>query len=152
MIDAAYASGAKRVIWSGLQSIKEPSGGKYKNIDHFESKWQVTLYGRKRFRGTGVAFINVDAGAYASNFTNEMRALFAPQPKGDGTYVLKSPVSANVKMPIIDMENDYGLFVRHAIESNEYAQGGEILTASEMITLSDLVRQLSDGVYFKQLY
>lgn len=69
----------------------------------------------------------------------------APKPRGDGTYVIRTPTRADAKIPIIDMAHDYGLFVRLAIEGPEYAKGGEILTASEMISMHDLARQLSEG-------
>ena len=81
MIDAAHASGATRVIWSGLQSPATVSGGRYPHVNHFEGKWQVTVYGRERFYSTNVAFINVDPGLYASNFVNAEGSVLAPSPK-----------------------------------------------------------------------
>lgn len=144
MIDAALAVGVEKIIWSGLQSFAEASGGKYKNVDHFEGKWEITLYGRERVKGTDVAFVNVDAGSYASNLHGEVGPIMAPQAKGDGTFVFKFPTAPDAKIPIIDMAHDYGLFVRHAIESPEYAHGGEILTASELISMRDAARQLSE--------
>lgn len=54
MIDAAIHGGAKRVVWSGLQSFAAASGGRYSKVDHFESKWLVTVYGRERTAGTDV--------------------------------------------------------------------------------------------------
>jgi len=38
MIDAAEAGGAKRIIWSGLQSPSKASNGKYTHVYHFEGK------------------------------------------------------------------------------------------------------------------
>ncbi|EJD41759.1 NAD(P)-binding protein [Auricularia subglabra TFB-10046 SS5] len=150
MIDAALAGGVKKIIWSGLQSIVETSAGKYTKVDMFDGKWEVTIYGRERVRGSGISFINVDAGSYTANYA--VGALSGPQPKGDGTYTMKCPIAADTKLPIIDMEHDYGLFVRYAIESPDFAGGGEILTASEMIGLGEMAQQLSEVTGKKVTY
>lgn len=154
MIDAAIDAGAKRIVWSGLQSPATASNGRYTKVDHFEGKWLVTLYGRARTAGTDVAFINVDAGHYAQNFRGDVGPLMAPQSKGNGLYAIQMTTSSEARFPVIDMEQDYGLFVRLAIESDEYAKGGEILTASEVISMHDLAAQLAEvsgkNVVFEQ--
>jgi len=38
MIEAAEAGGAKRIIWSGLQSPSKASNGKFTHVYHFESE------------------------------------------------------------------------------------------------------------------
>ena len=43
------------------------------------------------------------------------------------------------------MESNYGLYVRYAIEGEEYVKGGEILTAGEMISFREIARQLLKG-------
>ena len=69
LIDIAHEAGAKRILWSGLISFNEASNGKFTAVLHFEGKARITKYGRLKFAGTDVAFVNVIAGLYMQNFT-----------------------------------------------------------------------------------
>jgi len=136
MVDAAKAAKVELLIWSGLMPVGEISGGKYSHVDHFDGKAAVTAYGRK----SGVPFADVQAGMYASNFLTAM----APRKQGDGSYELALPFHPDLPLPIIDMESDYGLFVREAIESPVFGPGSEILTCGESISIGDIVKQLGE--------
>ncbi|KAF7348434.1 NmrA domain-containing protein [Mycena venus] len=110
MIDAAKAAGVDRIVWSGLPSISKLSGGKYTHVIQFESKAVVTEYGRR----SGVPFADIQAGYYASNLQIP-GALLAKQ--ADGSFAIRFPASPTALFPIIDAENDYGLYVRQALEA-----------------------------------
>ncbi|KAJ7325562.1 hypothetical protein DFH08DRAFT_886891 [Mycena albidolilacea] len=101
LIDAAKATGVKGIIWSGLVPVKKISSGKYTKVEHFNSKAQVTEYGR----ASGVPFVDVQAGLYAFNFLGNF-PLLVKEP--DGTFTLLWVVRPTTVMPTIDMENDYG--------------------------------------------
>ncbi|KAH7108584.1 NAD(P)-binding protein [Auriculariales sp. MPI-PUGE-AT-0066] len=140
LIDAAYAAGVKRIIWSSFHSIEVASGGKYTKADHFESKYQVTEWARKKFAGTDVAFINAYPAGYYQMFTS-----FNPiMMRRDGTdkIALVLPMSPNFGLGAIDIR-DFGKFVVVAIEDPAYARGGDILAATEFITAEGVVRELS---------
>jgi len=109
MINAAKAAKVELFIWSGLMSVTEASGGKYTHVDHFDGKAAITAYGRQ----SGVPFVDVQAGMYASNFTGAL----APRKQADGSYAIALPFGPETVVPVIDMVSDYGLFVRQAIES-----------------------------------
>lgn len=136
LVNTAKAIGVDLLVWSGLDSITELSGGKYTMADHFDSKAAVTTYARK----SGVPFANVQAGFYASNFTGG----FKPTKQADGSYVLTLPCSPNVVYPVIDMVEDYGLFVREAIESPAFGPGSEVLSCGEFISIHDCISQLAE--------
>ncbi|KAJ7241473.1 NAD(P)-binding protein [Mycena rebaudengoi] len=138
LIDVAKAVGVGRFIWSGLESVIKVSNGKYSNVHFFNGKGEITEYGRN----SGIPFINVQSGWYASNFYK----LDAMKPKrlADGTYKLSLPVGPNTILPVIDTAHDYGLFVREAIESPEFGPGSEILTSGEVISIGDMVSQLAE--------
>ncbi|KAJ6602558.1 NAD(P)-binding protein [Mycena vulgaris] len=146
LIDAAKAANVGLFIWSGLESIVKISNGKYPNVHHFNGKAEVTEYGRN----SGIPFINVQAGWYASNFAkvNGMK----PKRMSDGTYVLALPVGPQTLLPVIDTPNDYGLFVREAIESPEFGAGSEVLTSGENITVGDMISQLAQLTGKKIVY
>ncbi|KIM86166.1 hypothetical protein PILCRDRAFT_86767 [Piloderma croceum F 1598] len=147
MINAAKAAKVKLFIWSGLMSVTEASGGKYTHVDHFDGKAAITAYGRQ----SGIPFVDVQAGTYASNFTSTL----APRKQADGTYAIGLPFGPDTLIPIIDMASDYGLFVRQAIESTAFGAGSEILTCGELLPVGDMFKQLSEitgkSVVFHQL-
>src|SRR5258707_14776934 len=76
LVEAAKAVGVDLLIWSGLDSVTDSSGGK---IIHYDSKATVTEYARK----SGVPFAVVQAGFYASNFLST----YKPRKQADGSYV-----------------------------------------------------------------
>lgn len=47
-------------------------------------------------------------------------------------------------MPLIDMREDFGLYVRYAIE--HLGPGSEVLTG-QMISAADIVEQLAQGLW-----
>ena len=44
MAKTAKEAGIKHFIWSTLPEVKERSGGKFKNVHHFDGKWRVQQY------------------------------------------------------------------------------------------------------------
>ena len=138
MINAAKAAKVDLLIWSGLMSVNEASGGKYSHVDHFDGKAEITAYGRH----SGVPFVDVQAGMYASNFTSA----FAPRKQADGSYEVALPFGPDTVVPVIDMVSDYGLYVREAIESSAFGGGSEIFASGELISVGEISKQLSESV------
>ncbi|KAJ6476367.1 NAD(P)-binding protein [Mycena sanguinolenta] len=137
LIDAAKAAGVQGVIWSGLASVKKISGGKYSRVAHFDYKAQVSDYGR----ASGVPFVEVQAGFYATNLLGNVPPWLTKTL--DGTHVLAWPVRPNTIISVIDMEHDFGLYVRSALELPVFPHGSVVRTTSEDITVEEMARQLS---------
>ncbi|KAJ7662898.1 NAD(P)-binding protein [Mycena rosella] len=148
LIDAAKAAGVERIVWSGLAATTKISRGKYPHVYHFDGKAAVTEYARQ----SGVPFVNVQAGFYASNFLGNP-SMLAKQP--DGTFAIPWAIKPTTVMPIIDAANDYGLYVRRVLELPVFPSGSEVYTTSEDVTMGELARQLAEitgkPVVFKQL-
>ncbi|KAJ7185111.1 NAD(P)-binding protein [Mycena haematopus] len=148
LVDAAKAAGVKGIIWSGLVSAKKMSGGKYTAVQQFDGKALVTEHGR----ASGVPFVTVQAGLYASSYLNNPLML-ARQP--DGTHAIQWVVGPKTVVPIIDMQNDYGLYVRRVLETPVFSDGLDVYTGGEEITGEEMARQLSEAtgkkVVFKQI-
>jgi hypothetical protein len=125
-------------VWSGLPSISEISGGKFPHVWHFDGKAVVTEYGRQ----AGVPFVDVQAGAYGTNFFN---LPFAPEKQSDGSFALQLPVNPTTAIPFIDTTLDYGIFVRYVLELPVFPDGGELAAYAENISVKDLTRQWSQG-------
>ncbi|KAJ7890897.1 NAD(P)-binding protein [Mycena olivaceomarginata] len=137
LVDAANAAGVKGIIWSGLPPVKKISSGKNTNVVHCDNKTLIAEYGR----ASGIPFVDIQAGFYASNLP-------------DGTYALTCPVKPTTVFPVIDMENDYGLYVRRVLEMSVFPDGLELYTGED-ITAEEMARQLSQvterKVIFKQI-
>ncbi|KAG9012071.1 hypothetical protein FRB94_011767 [Tulasnella sp. JGI-2019a] len=133
LIDCAKAANVELTIWSGLENMAAHSNGKYLKVDHFDSKAEVTEYAKK----IGIRFVNVEAGGYMQNYVT----FGAPQKQADGNYVFATPAAADSVVPLLDADNDYGIFVRKAIES---PGATEIYAYGEVISHADVVKQLSE--------
>ncbi|KAJ7490117.1 NAD(P)-binding protein [Mycena galericulata] len=136
LIDAAKAAGVTRIVWSGLTSVRKTSGGKYVHVVHYDGKAAVAEYGRH----SGVPFVDVQAGFYASNFRDSARAM---------------PVELTAVIPVLDVAHDYGLYVRRVLELPAFPDGSEVLTSGDNIAAKDIARQLAEvtgkKVVFKQI-
>ncbi|KAJ7081014.1 NAD(P)-binding protein [Mycena epipterygia] len=149
LIDAAKAGGVSRIVWSGIQSVTETSGGKYSRVYHWDSKAAVSAYGR----ASGVPFVDVQCGFYGSNFLG-MNDIMVSKLE-DGTFAIRWPTRPSTVLPFIDTAHDYGLWVREVLERPVFPDGGEVLTSSENIAVEDVALQLSrvtgKHVAFKQV-
>ncbi|KZV94017.1 NAD(P)-binding protein [Exidia glandulosa HHB12029] len=116
MVDSAKAVGVKLFIFSGLPHVTKLSGGKFSRVAHLDSKAEIVEYARSQ-----IQTVDVQAGYYMTNLT---APLLAPEKQQDGTYIWTMQWNSTTAFPFIDMEADYGLFVRYAIESPEYNKGG----------------------------
>ncbi|KZV78226.1 NAD(P)-binding protein [Exidia glandulosa HHB12029] len=135
MVDAAKAVDVKLFIFSGLPHVSKLSGGKYGNVQHFDGKGEIAEYARSQ-----LPTVDVQAGYYMTNLTNPLVALTKVE---DGSYLWERPTSGDPRFPYIDMEHDYGLFVRYAIESPEYNKGGgTIHTYGELVRTSEAAATL----------
>ncbi|KAJ7482197.1 NAD(P)-binding protein [Mycena galericulata] len=148
LIDAAKAAGVNRIVWSGLSSVSKISAGKYVHVIHFDGKAEVAEYGRQ----SGVPFVDVQAGFYASNFRDSPMIIGK---QDDGSFALEWPVEPTTVVPIIDAAHDYGLYVRQVLELPVFPDGSEVLTSGENIMAKDIAQQLSEvtgnKVVFKQI-
>lgn len=131
-VGAAKAANVKLLIWSGLEDMAALSDGKYTRVDHFDGKAQVTRYAKD----IGVPFVNVTAGAYMQNYLGWT----APIKQPNGTYAIASPAPPSARVPLLDANLDYGLFVRKAIES----PGEEVIYAhSEFLTHAETAEKIA---------
>jgi hypothetical protein len=140
MLDAAKPAGVERIVWSGLSNISKISGEKYTHVVNFDSKALVTDYGCQ----SGVPFVDIQAGWYASNFMNPGQC---PVKCPDGSFAIRLPVTLTASFPIIDTERDYGLYVRHVLETPVFPDGEEVRTG-EYLTVEQIALQLSQGAIY----
>jgi hypothetical protein len=103
LVDAAVKSGTvKFVVWSSLHDIDKASGDTL-SVPHYTNKYRVEEYIRAQ-PGLQTAFVY--AGFYAQNWVN-FPPFGVPTLKED-KVVLETAVRADVALPLIDIEEDFG--------------------------------------------
>lgn len=98
--DAAKEAGVQHLIYSSLLNVTEASGGRLKNVPHFDLKAQVEQY----IRSTGVPCTFVLPGYFMTNHTK----IGMLRRGDDGMYNLTYPVGRDAKFPLIDPSEDIG--------------------------------------------
>ncbi|KAJ9125686.1 hypothetical protein QFC22_000649 [Naganishia vaughanmartiniae] len=138
MIDAGVAAGVKLFIFSSLPSPENKSKGAISNVHHFEGKARIEEYGRTKSSPT-FQFVAVQAGFYDSNIIGQQLV----RKEGDGTWVYRTPISADTLVPSIDID-EYGLWVRAIIEHKEVREDGRAVPAdAEDISLRDMITAIT---------
>ena len=137
MVDAALHVGVNLFIWSSEPSVTQASKGTITTVSHFDSKAEVSDYARS----TGLPVVDVHVGGYMNNFTTFSK----PRPTGNGSYTVACTWNPKSRMPLIDTAHDAGLFVRQAIESDEFNNGdGRVIGAyGEWVSIEDQVAIMS---------
>ncbi|KAM0789897.1 hypothetical protein ACM66B_006739 [Microbotryomycetes sp. NB124-2] len=135
LVDKAKANGVKLFVWSGLEGVKDVTGGKIQHVEHFDGKHEVTEYAKQ----VGLPTIVVQAGFYASNFENIMQ----PR-KTEHGLTFAYPFSPKTVLSMVDTQADYGKFVRAALENDNFGPGSEILACGEEITIDEAVKQFNE--------
>ncbi|KAF8212784.1 hypothetical protein K438DRAFT_2167707 [Mycena galopus ATCC 62051] len=137
MVDAALAVGVSLFVWSGLENFTTVSGGRFSHAKFFESKATITDYAR----ASGIPLAIVQAGYYTGNLFDT--ATFGLKPQSDGSFVYSLPMAGSTRVPLIDVESDYGLYVRAAIESPELGAGSELLSG-RLTSIDELISGLAE--------
>ncbi|KAK3669790.1 hypothetical protein LTR78_010307 [Recurvomyces mirabilis] len=139
MVDAAKTVGVELFIWSSEPSVTKASKGTVTKVSHFDSKAEVSEYARS----AGIRVVDVHVGGYMNNFTTFSK----PRPAGDGSYMIASTWNPTARMPLIDTFHDAGLFVRQAIESEEFNSGdGRVIGAyGEWVSIEDQMEILTEA-------
>ena len=102
----------ERFVYSALGPIKKASNGKYPHSYHWDGKATVVEYIETSQPALAAKMSTIYLGAYITN-------AFL-QPQWDGTkykYVL--PLSPEARLPIIDVAESTGVFVKALIEDEE---------------------------------
>jgi uncharacterized protein YbjT (DUF2867 family) len=145
--DAAVHAGVKFLIYSSLPHAGDVSGGKYKNMGHFNGKYDTEQY----IRSLPIRSAFFDPGCFMSNFLTNSR----PQPLGDGTYAIFQCVSSETKIPLIDTAGDTGKWVAAVLHDFDKYDGKIFCAATAIYTWQEIVDAISHAtgktVTFKQI-
>ncbi|KAF2035866.1 NAD(P)-binding protein [Setomelanomma holmii] len=147
LADAAVAAGVPYYIWSTLPNAGKISGGKLKNMGHFDGKEEVEQY----VRTLPLKSAFFAPGSFMSNFSDSM----APHPVGDGTYAVFNFVSPETRLPLIDAAGDTGKWIIAILADFVEYEGKALYAATGLYTYSEVVQAMSKAsgkeVAYKQI-
>ncbi|KAJ2004135.1 hypothetical protein GGI04_002708 [Coemansia thaxteri] len=117
MVDAAIAAGAKSMVLSSLDSMKQLSHGKYPGVLHFEGKHKIEEY--LASKSDKIKGFFVYPGFYMENYVQFSRV----SPEDNQTVEFTMPLKPTTKMPLVDTANDTGPVVAYVLENPEECLG-----------------------------
>jgi uncharacterized protein YbjT (DUF2867 family) len=131
LADAAKEAGVKFVLWSSVHDVEKISKGTI-DVPHMTNKNKVEEY----LRSIGLEYAAIYAGYFANNWE---RFGMAPTREKDGSLTLPLSLRADVGLPIIDTEADFGKFAVRVLHDPKAYSGKHILAASEYQTVPQIV-------------
>lgn len=133
--DASKETGVKHLIFSSLRSISEVTGGKLPNVSHFEGKAEIEQY----IRDSGVPSTFVLPGLFMQGLSGGMIK------KRDDAYVLALPIDPEkAKIPVFDVEEDTGKFVKAVVKNYPNTIGKRILMATDYLSPNQLTAEIAE--------
>ncbi|XP_049631847.1 nmrA-like family domain-containing protein 1 [Suncus etruscus] len=123
--DAAKRLGLKHVVYSGLENVKQLSGGKLE-VPHFDGKGEVEEY----FWSIGVPMTSVRLSAYFENFLT----LWKPTKASDGDYYTLALPMGDIPMDGISVA-DSGAAVASIFNSPGEFLGKAVGLSAEALTI-----------------
>lgn len=132
--DACKEAGVKHLIFSSLRSISEVTGGKLPHVSHFDGKAEIEQY----IRDSGIPATFVLAGMFMQGLSGGMIK------KNDDVYMLALPIDPEkAKIPVFDVEEDTGKYVKAVVRHYPDTLGKRILMASDYLSPKQLTDEIS---------
>ena len=137
LADSAVAAGAQYFIFSSITHVTRASGGKYKNVDFFDSKYEVEEY----VRTLPIKSAFFHPGSFMQNFVTQMAP--RPSPAGDGTFAMANCVSPDTQFPLIEVAEDSGKFIGAILAEPDKYEGKVFSAATKIYTLKEIAEVAS---------
>lgn len=134
--DSSVEQGVKLLVWQTLPYLKLISNGKYRNVRHFDEKAQAQEYIQK----LPIKSAFILPGFFFENFLN----IFKPKPVGDG-YAVFNTMKPDVKIPCLDVANDFGQFFCAVLKSPEKYEKVPLYAASGVYSFEDFTKDIHDS-------
>ncbi|KAK7700440.1 hypothetical protein SLS57_012081 [Botryosphaeria dothidea] len=142
--NACKEAGVQHLIFSSLLHVTKETGGRLKNVPHFDGKADIEAY----IKELGIPATFVLPGYFMSNYT----AMGMIRKGDDGVYTLAYPVGAEAKFPLADIGEDIGKYVVAAIKQRYKVLGAQILVAEDYYTPTRILREFEEVTGKKAQY
>lgn len=141
-VDAVAAAGVKHFVFSALENVTEVTNGRLTKVAHFDGKGKIMAY----IKSKGIPAVFVLLACYMENLTS----FFVPRPGPDGVLALTLPDMGGKLFNHVSVA-ETGKVVRAIDDQWEKYVGKEIPVVSELITVDDMCKKISDvlGVQVK---
>lgn len=127
--DVAKEVGVKHLIWSSLLNVTKLSKGKLDKVVHFDSKATVEEY----IRQLGIPATFFLPGFFMSNIPGQ--SLNNMQ----GAYNFALPIPTDSPIPLFDVSEDTGKFVKAILLNREKVLGARIYGATDYYTPKQII-------------
>lgn len=135
LADAAVAARVPYYIYSTLPNAGRISGGKLKNMGHFDGKEEVEQY---------IRTLPMKSAFFApSMFMSNFGATMKPHPVAEGKYALFNFVNPETKMPLIDTAKDTGKWIAAILCDFPKYEGKVISAATALYSFTEIVDIMS---------
>ena len=132
--DAAVAVGASYLIFSTLPHVAQISNGKYTHVAPFDAKAEIEEY----IRTLPIESAFYNPGSFMQNFITAS----APQPVGDGTFVISGIASPETQFPLVDPVADSGAYVGAILAAPENYSGKVVYGVTELLSYDEIVETM----------
>ncbi|GME51172.1 NAD(P)-binding protein [Neofusicoccum parvum] len=134
-IAAGATAGLERFVWSTLSAAAARSGGRYRQLWHFDGKAEVERFARAELPGKA-RFVQV--GLYVDNWRVAAQEIVRGP---DGRFVHRGLGDGRTRLPFVWTRRDVGVVVRRLVE--EVEAGKSALAYSEFISWREFMAKFS---------
>ena len=139
IVDAAIDSKVSHLILSTLPNVTELTDGVLKNVEHFDSKAEVSVYAESLKEKAGMVVTHFMPAYFMSNMKDLIRK------DQDGQLAVTLPWTADTThVPMIDIRSDTGKYVMGALVQGKKADGKWIQAVSDWRTPSEILKTISE--------
>ncbi|KAH8754584.1 hypothetical protein F5883DRAFT_573157 [Diaporthe sp. PMI_573] len=140
LVDACIAANVKHLIWSSLPNTTALTSGALSNIEHFDSKAEVSTYAETEKAKTGMWVTHFMPGYFMQNLKSGI--MKDPQ---TGVSTMSAPWTATTThLPLLDIVADTGKYVTGALVAGSAANGKFIQGVSQWTTPAEVVSTISE--------
>ncbi|KAJ1720377.1 hypothetical protein LPJ53_004985 [Coemansia erecta] len=137
IIDAAIDEGVQSMVLSSLPSMNRISCGKYTKVLHFEGKHKVEEY--LLSKGDEIRGYPVHAGSYMQNYIGLSR-----RSAEDNAVEFSFVLDPSDKLPLTDVESDFGKVVAYILEHPEECLGKPTAVCTGYFEAQDMVKAFTE--------
>lgn len=149
LADLAVEAGAECLIFSSIFHAEKLSGGKLKNVIHFDAKAEVEEY----IRGLPIKSAFFAPGSFMQNF----HGVLAPRPvaEEDGSFAISNVLRPDTQLPLIDVAADTGKFIGAILAEPDKYAGKVLCAATKLYSMEEIAETMSEitgkRITYKQL-
>ncbi|KAL1801757.1 hypothetical protein ACET3X_002099 [Alternaria dauci] len=138
-VDAAIATGVKHLIISSLPNVTALTNGALSNVEHYDSKAEVSDYAEAQKTKTGMWVTHFMPGVFMENLKTTIN-----KDPATGAFMMAMPWNATkTKIPLMNIVSDAGKYVVGALVLGASADGARIHAVTQWSTPEEVASTIS---------